>query len=83
MPLNPSVFSQKTKEFDSGRLHPFGRGPHLCVGAGFARVESLLIMSQLVSKFDFELLPDQKVVPAARLTTRPAEQVMMRVRHRR
>ena len=40
-------------------------------------------MSQLVSKFDFELLPDQKVVPAARLTTRPAEQVMMRVRHRR
>ena len=40
-------------------------------------------MSQLVSKFDFELLPDQKVVPAARLTTRPAEQVMMRVHHRR
>ena len=25
---------------------------------------------------------DQQVVPAARLTTRPAEQVMMRVRHR-
>ena len=26
MPLNPSVFSQKTKEFDSGRLHPLWAG---------------------------------------------------------
>jgi cytochrome P450 len=30
----------------------------------------------------FEPAPDQPVVPAARLTTRPAEQVMMHVRHR-
>lgn len=73
---------ENEKNLTQGAYIPFGQGPHLCVGAGFAQVESLLIMSQLVSKFDFELLPGQKVIPAARLTTRPAEQVIMRVRHR-
>ena len=73
---------ENEKNLTQGAYIPFGQGPHLCVGAGFAQVESLLIMSQLVSKFDFELVPDQTVVPAARLTTRPAEQVMMNVRHR-
>ena len=73
---------ENEKNLTQGAYIPFGQGPHLCVGAGFAQVESLLIMSQLVSKFDFELVPDQTVVPAARLTTRPAEQVMMHVRHR-
>ena len=85
---NPHAFiperflPENEKSLTAGAYIPFGQGPHLCVGAGFAQVESLLIMSQLITKFDFEMMPDQQVVPAARLTTRPAEQVMMRVRHR-
>ena len=73
---------ENEKTLNSGAYIPFGQGPHICVGAGFAQVESLLIMAQLISRFDVELVPGQHVVPAARLTTRPAEQVMMRVRHR-
>lgn len=73
---------ENEKTLNSGAYIPFGQGPHICVGAGFAQVESLLIMAQLISRFDVELVPGQQVVPAARLTTRPAEQVMMRVRHR-
>lgn len=85
---NPHAFiperflPENEKTLNTGAYIPFGQGPHICVGAGFAQVESLLIMSQLISRFDFELMPDQTVIPAARLTTRPAEQVMMRVRHR-
>ncbi len=73
---------ENEKTLNSGAYIPFGQGPHICVGAGFAQVESLLIMAQLISRFDVELVPGQQVVPAARLTTRPAEQVMMQVRHR-
>ena len=73
---------ENEKTLNSGAYIAFGQGPHICVGAGFAQVESLLIMAQLISRFDVELVPGQQVVPAARLTTRPAEQVMMRVRHR-
>ena len=73
---------ENEKNLTPGAYIPFGQGPHICVGAGFAQVESLLIMAQLISRFDFALEPNQKVVPAARLTTRPQQQVMMRVRHR-
>ena len=73
---------ENEKTLNAGAYIPFGQGPHICVGAGFAQVESLLIMSQLISRFDFELLPDQTVIPAGRLWTRPADMVIMRVRHR-
>ena len=50
---------ENEKSLTQGAYIPFGQGPHLCVGAGFAQVESLLIMSQLVSKFDFELIEEK------------------------
>lgn len=59
---------------------PFGAGPHTCVGAGFAAVESALILASLARDFDFEIEARDTIRPAARLTTRPAEQIMMRVR---
>ncbi len=59
---------------------PFGTGPHTCVGAGFAAVESALILVRLARAFDFDVLNGATVRPAARLTTRPAEQIIARVR---
>jgi cytochrome P450 len=65
-----------------GAYIPFGQGPHTCVGAGFAQTESVLIVARLLRRFDFELLPGQSVRPAARLTTRPRDQIYCRVRRR-
>ena len=65
-----------------GTYIPFGQGPHTCVGAGFAQTESVLILAELVRKFDWTLSPGQTVRPAARMTTRPADQVMLHIRHR-
>ncbi|MEM8941292.1 MAG: cytochrome P450, partial [Pseudomonadota bacterium] len=62
---------------------PFGQGPHTCVGAGFAQTESILIIAELVRRFDFFALDAARVRPAARLTTRPREQVYCRVQSRR
>ena len=67
-------------EIVPGAYIPFGLGPHTCVGAGFAAVESALIIAQFARRFDFEIEGGEKVRPAARLTTRPAEQIIARVR---
>jgi cytochrome P450 len=66
-------------ETTPGSYIPFGAGPHTCIGAGFAGVEAALILAALTRAFDFNLLDSDKIRPAARLTTRPAEQIMMRV----
>ncbi|MFN2327758.1 MAG: cytochrome P450 [Chromatocurvus sp.] len=61
-----------------GTYIPFGNGPHTCVGAGFALAESILIIARLARRFDFTVQDPQRVRPAARLTTRPAEQILCR-----
>ena len=67
------------KNIVPGTYIPFGQGPHTCVGAGFAQTESVLILAELVRHFDWFLAPGQTVRPAARMTTRPADQVMLHV----
>ncbi|MEM9316854.1 MAG: cytochrome P450, partial [Pseudomonadota bacterium] len=65
-----------------GAYIPFGQGPHTCVGAGFAQTESLLIVAELLRRFDFKSVDRGTVRPAARLTTRPREQVYCQVTRR-
>ncbi|MEM9706074.1 MAG: cytochrome P450 [Pseudomonadota bacterium] len=85
---NPDAFDPdrfmpaREKEVATGAYIPFGLGPHTCVGAGFATIESTLIIAQLARAFDFEVENGAEVRPAARLTTRPATQIMCRVRKR-
>lgn len=66
-------------ETTPGSYIPFGSGPHTCVGAGFAAVEAALILASLTRSFRFHIEDAERIRPAARLTTRPAEQIMMRV----
>jgi cytochrome P450 len=61
----------------------FGSGPRVCVGAGFATIESTLILATLCQHFDFEPQAPDQVRPIARLTTRPAEEILCRVTERR
>ena len=83
---NPDAFDPdrfmgaREKDITDGAYIPFGLGPHTCVGAGFAQVEATLIIAELARRFDFEVEEARKVRPAARLTTRPARQIMCRVR---
>ena len=67
---------------NDGAYIPFGQGPHTCVGAGFAQTESLLIIAELIRRFDFSAINPERVRPAARLTTRPREQVFAHVTRR-
>ena len=62
---------------EEGTYIPFGVGPHTCIGAGFAQAEAVLIMAEVVRRFDFSRADDSPVRPAARLTTRPAHQIRL------
>jgi cytochrome P450 len=50
---------------------PFGGGPRLCPGNGFAMMEAILILATIAQGYRFTLLPGHKVVPWATLTLRP------------
>jgi cytochrome P450 len=51
---------------------PFGGGPRICIGAGFAMMEATVILATLVRALRFAPLPGHKPKPVARVTLRPA-----------
>ena len=79
--FDPDRFSgTREAAIKSGTYIPFGTGPRVCAGAAFATTEAILILAELFRRWDFEVLDADKVQPAARLTTRPAEQILVRIR---
>jgi cytochrome P450 len=50
---------------------PFGGGPRLCIGSGFAMTEILLILATIAQKYRVVLDSQQHVDPIATLTLRP------------
>jgi cytochrome P450 len=70
---------QNEDRLTPGTYIPFGAGPHTCVGAGFALAESVLIIARLARRYEIQVEHPQRVRPAARLTTRPAEQIHCRL----
>ncbi|TDH60191.1 cytochrome P450 [Dankookia rubra] len=82
---DPDVFDpdrflpEREAEMTAGAYLPFGTGPRICAGAAFATIEAVLLIARLFRAFDFHLEAPERVEPAARLTTRPVEQVMCRV----
>jgi cytochrome P450 len=81
--FDPDRFStEREREIVPGSYLPFGLGPRVCMGAGFATTEAALILARLVRRYDFSIEHADRVRPVARLTTRPAEQILCRVRAR-
>jgi cytochrome P450 len=84
----PDVFDpdrflpEREAEITQGAYIPFGIGPRICAGAAFASIEAVLIIARLIRDFDFHLDAAGDVRPAARLTTRPVQQIQCRVTRR-
>ena len=78
--FDPDRFlAYRESEMTPGAYIPFGIGPRICAGAAFATVEAVLLVARLFRRFDFQVEAPESVQPAARLTTRPIEQIMCRV----
>ncbi|MCA2978460.1 MAG: cytochrome P450, partial [Myxococcaceae bacterium] len=69
-------------ELPPGAYLPFGAGPRLCIGAAFATLEATLVIARLVQRYDVVAQAPDEVWPLARLTTRPARQIIVSVRRR-
>ena len=78
--FDPDRFTRD--EIIPGSYMPFGLGPRICVGAAFATIESGLMLARLIRRYDFTAIAPHEVKPVARLTTRPAREIMMRVGRR-
>ncbi len=62
--------------------YPFGGGPRLCIGMGFALLEAQIIMAAILKRYRLELVADQKIEVALWATLRPRHGIQMRLRAR-
>lgn len=61
---------------------PFGKGPRLCVGAGFANQEALLAIAGVVRAFRLAQMPGNTPEPISRLTLRSRSGVRVKLMRR-
>jgi cytochrome P450 len=69
--FDPDRFErEETRESVRSAYLPFGMGPRLCIGAGFALQEATLILASLVRRYQFTALPGHEPKPVGRFTIR-------------
>ncbi len=61
---------------------PFGGGPHLCIGAGFAMMEAQILLATLTQQLQLDLAPGHPVEIEPLITLRPRHGLFMTVRPR-
>jgi cytochrome P450 len=61
---------------------PFGGGPRVCIGAGFAMMEATLLLAAIAQKYRMHLAPNQRVEPLASITLRPKNGIRVELEDR-
>ena len=85
---NPDGFDPDRWQTAEGRASaraaymPFSSGPRVCVGAGFAMAEGVILLALLVRAFRFDVAEGRVPVPVAHLTVRARDGIWLRVARR-
>ncbi|MGB5960547.1 MAG: cytochrome P450 [Coleofasciculaceae cyanobacterium] len=85
---NPEIFQPERWENDlekrltKGVYIPFGDGPRICIGKGFALMEAILLLVTIAQKYQLSIVPDFPIVPQPSITLRPEHGLKM-VLHKR
>lgn len=61
---------------------PFGGGPRVCIGEGFAWMEGVLLIAAIAQQWRMRLAPNQKVAPQPMITLRAKNGIQMRLERR-
>ncbi len=82
---NPDAFEPErwTEEFEKqlprGVYIPFGDGPRVCIGKGFAQMEAVLLLATIAQRFEIDLQPGFEIVPQPSITLRPERGIQVRL----
>jgi cytochrome P450 len=80
---NPETFDPQRFTKANEKLHrpftylPFGAGPRGCIGGNYAMLQILMILSVLLRKYDFRLVPGQKIEARPMVILRPKDGIRM------
>jgi cytochrome P450 len=61
---------------------PFGGGPRVCIGAGFAMMEATLLLATIAQRFRIHLAQNQRIEPLASITLRPKNGIRVELEER-
>lgn len=80
---NPENFNTERFTKANDKLHtpftflPFGGGPRGCIGGNYAMLQILMILSDLLRKYDFQLAPGQTIEARPMVILRPKHGIRM------
>lgn len=81
--FDPSRFLGEEREtIDRFAYIPFGAGPRVCIGQGFAMSEGVIALAHLLKAFRFDLADNHPVEPVQRITLRPKHGMRMTMAER-
>jgi cytochrome P450 len=67
------------KKLPRGVYIPFGDGPRVCIGKGFALMEAVLLLATISQRFEIDLVPDAPIVPQPSITLRPEQGISVNI----
>jgi cytochrome P450 len=81
--FNPDRWTPEfEKTLPKGAYFPFGEGPRICIGKGFAQMEAALILATLGQEYHLSLVPDQAIALFPSITLRPKDGIQVQVQRR-
>lgn len=81
--FNPDRFAPGWEERISRFAYlPFGGGPRVCIGNGFAMMEARLVLATVAQRCKLSLESNTEIAPRQLVTLRPGRAVRMRVEKR-
>ncbi len=69
--FRPERFLGQANPWSVEAFIPFGAGPRVCIGAGFALAEAQIILASLLARVEIGLQSDRPVLPKASITLGP------------
>ena len=76
--FDPERFNKANEKLHTPLAHlPFGAGPRGCIGGNYAMLQMLMILSVLLRRYDFHLVPGQTIEPRPMVILRPKHGIRM------
>jgi cytochrome P450 len=81
--FDPQRFSpEEAKERHRFAYMPFGAGPRVCIGSGFALMEAVAVLAVILKKVSLTSVAEQPPEPLIKVTLRPKKSLWMKLRAR-